>query len=497
VIGVALAGRGTALTLAIYVATPVLIAAAVVGGAPTSFVAAPLLALVGTTLVVQVYGHRLVAWQSLLALIVAVILFIPIRRYGMPGHLPFQLEPYRIAVALVVAAWLAAMLVDPRVKPRRSRLLEGPLLALFAAAILSDAANLHRIQDLAVGSTVVKKLTFLLSYLLFFYLFISVIRRRAEIDFVLKTLVAGGALVALSGLVEFRTHFNLFDHLSSFIPFLRLEDTLSTYDVARGGHHRIYASAQHPIALGALLMMLAPLAVCLARTSGKRRWWAAAAVLLMAALATLSRTGILMLIAIGIMFLWLRPMEVKRLWPLLVPALLVVHLALPGTIGTFKASFFPKGGIVASQEVGAGGSGAGRVADLGPAFKEFGNRPVLGAGWGTRVVDGPNPNAQIYDNQWLSTLVEAGAFGIVAWVWLFVRFVRRLGKEAKRDLSERGWLLTGIAASSAGFAVGMFTYDAFSFIQVTFVQFILLALGTALLQTPRPYLVRGDDAATR
>ena len=32
----------------------------------------------------------------------------------------------------------------------------------------------------------------------------------------------------------------------------------------------------------------------------------------------------------------------------------------------------------------------------------------------------------------------------------------------------------------------MFFFDAFSFIQVTFVLFILLALGAATLLTPRP-----------
>ena len=65
--------------------------------------------------------------------------------------------------------------------------------------------------------------------------------------------------------------------------------------------------------------------------------------------------------------------------------------------------------------------------------------------------------------------------------------MRRFGKEAKEDDSERGWLLASIAASVAAFAVGMFTYDAFSFIQVTFLMFILVGLGAALLaERPTP-----------
>ena len=70
-----------------------------------------------------------------------------------------------------------------------------------------------------------------------------------------------------------------------------------------------------------------------------------------------------------------------------------------------------------------------------------------------------------------------------------MRAIRRFGREAKRDYSDRGWLLVSITAAVAAYAVGMFTYDAFSFIQVTFLLFILVALGTALLAerpTPRP-----------
>jgi hypothetical protein len=56
------------------------------------------------------------------------------------------------------------------------------------------------------------------------------------------------------------------------------------------------------------------------------------------------------------------------------------------------------------------------------------------------------------------------------------------GKAAKRDLSDRGWLLAGITGSSAAFMVAMFTFDSFSFAQVTLVFFIELAIGQAALR---------------
>ena len=44
--------------------------------------------------------------------------------------------------------------------------------------------------------------------------------------------------------------------------------------------------------------------------------------------------------------------------------------------------------------------------------------------------------------------------------------------------------MASLAASVMAYAVGMLTFDAFAFIQVTFLFFMLLALGAAALRTP-------------
>jgi O-antigen ligase len=111
---------------------------------------------------------------------------------------------------------------------------------------------------------------------------------------------------------------------------------------------------------------------------------------------------------------------------------------------------------------------------------------VLGQGYSTRQTGREDRTSQILDDQWLKTLLETGIVGALAWLWLYVRFIRRAGAEAKIDRSDRGLLLVGLTASVTAFAVGMFFFDAFSFIQVTFLLFILLALGAATLLTPRP-----------
>jgi hypothetical protein len=60
--------------------------------------------------------------------------------------------------------------------------------------------------------------------------------------------------------------------------------------------------------------------------------------------------------------------------------------------------------------------------------------------------------------------------------------VRRTGRRARRDDSDEAWLMAAFTASIGAFAIGMFTYDTFSFIQVTFLLFLLLGLVSADLR---------------
>jgi hypothetical protein len=466
------AERGPIVSSTIIVGSLAVLATAIFTGAPMRQVVPAVAIAVASTIAYR----TLLSWRALLASTILIILFIPIRRYTMPGHLPFQLEPYRLSVALIAIGWLGSLLVDPRVRLRGSAI-SAPLWTVVFVAAASIIVNGHRVNALGVGSTVIKGLTFLLSYLIVFYLILSVARRRGDIEYLIRILVGGAAVVSIFGLIEAWSRYNIFNHLSSFFPLLKLADTSG--EVLRGGHTRVLASSQHPIALGAMLVMLLPLAIYLGRSTGRRIWWASGFLMLICALATLSRTGIVMLLVLGLVYVRRYPRTMKRMWPLIVPALLAVHFAVPGALGTFKSSFFPTGGLVAQQRDAPVGSG--RVSSFGPGMHIVGQHPLLGEGFATRVVDGPHPNSFIVDDGWLSTAMETGVIGVLAWLWLFTRYVRRLSRLARREDGEYGWLLTGLAGSVLAYAVGMLTYDAFSFIQATFVMFILLALGAAAM----------------
>jgi hypothetical protein len=437
-------------------------------------------------------GHRLLlSWQFLLASLILVILFIPIRRYRIPGDLPFELEPYRLLVAAIAAGWLASLLTDPRIRFRRSGL-ETPLAVFFIAVLASLVVNSGRISASGLGSEVLKALMFFASYIVVILLIVSVTKTPAEAHRLTKILVVGGAALAIFAAIENRTGYNPFDHLAELVPVLQLDQTVDVPE--RGERLRSYASAQHPIALGAALVMLLPLAVYLARRSP--RWWAAAALLLIGALATQSRTAVVMLGAVSLVFLWLRFKETRRFWPALVPAVLIIHLALPATLGPLKDSFFPAGGLIEEQRSSEGTRSQGRIADLSPALSEFSRQPLTGQGYGTRVVRGDQRAAlEILDNQWLALLLETGVAGVLSLLWVFGRFIRRAGREGRHDRSDRGWLLAAITAAVASYAVGMLTFDAFAFVQVTFLAFMLIGLGSALLLTPRDRSARKRSSA--
>jgi hypothetical protein len=424
----------------------------------------------------------LLAWPSLLVFVVLTVLYIPIKRYVVAGHLPFALEPYRIVLALVLVGWLGSLLVDRRVRISATGL-EAPFALLLLATVGSIVSNPARSSQL--GAEVIKALTFFISFILLVYLVASLLRKDDHVDRVLRALVGGGAVLSMFAVYEHWTGSNVFGRLAGWIPMLVQPD--GNWSLAHDYHGRAYASAQHPIALGAALALILPLTAYLYKTTGRRRWLGAALLLFLGVLASGSRTAIIMLVVIALTFVCLKPRQTRRLWPLLIPMVFLVHFALPSTLGSLRQSFMPSAGLIAQQSTGAGTRGSGRLADLGPSLSDSARHPMFGVGFGTRITDrGATQNAVILDDEWLSTLLEIGYIGLAAWVWVFWRFVRVMGRAARAEPTTRSWLFVGLAAGVAGFAVGMLTYDAFSFIQVTFLLYLLLGIGAAAARSRRP-----------
>jgi polysaccharide biosynthesis protein PslJ len=428
------------------------------------------------------FQRTLLAWQTLLGLILLVILFVPIRRYTVAIGGPIELEPYRILIAIVLGCWFLALAADPNVR-WRSTGLGRPIAVLWLAILASIALNLGRVN--ANSALVIKSVTFFGSYFLVMHFVTSVIRDRRQFDRNLKLVIGGFAVVAVCGLYEWRSGQNLFNWLGQVIPGLTYVDQGEA--MIRGTGARALASAQHPIALGAVLVMLMPLSVYLFKRTGSVFWLVCGGLMTLGALSTGSRTAALMLIVSFLVFLWLKRAEMVRMLPLVLCLMVVIQGAMPGTLGSFKGILNPA--YIVKEQSQEMGTGSGRLADLGPSLKEWaGGNPFVGQGFGTRVTtqEGVEGGAQILDNQWLGSLLEIGAVGLLALAWLFLRAIGKLARRSRTDTGADSWLAACLAASLMSFITGLFTYDAFSFIQVTFLAFIVLGFAAIVTRHDPP-----------
>ena len=454
-----------------------------VAAAMTGAYVVGLLLLVCAVLFATATHRFFLRWEIQLTTLVLVILLIPLGRYELPGNLPFNLEPYRLLVALVAAAWCASLLTDPELRWRKIGLF-GPLLAFALTILVSLAVNTDRIHQYHVLPEVLKSLTMVVSYWVVLLFAAHVITRRDQLELVVKALVGGGAVVGFFALIQYHTGFNIFDQLG-VIPVLKFVDGGVPGGLeARGGGARVYASAQHPIALSAALVMLLPLGIYLGRRHRTKLWWTATALIGAAAFSTVARTGSTMLLTVFVVLLCLKPLQVIRVWPYVLPFLVAVHFLAPGALGGLKSAFFPEEGLIAQQTSAYSATSSNRLADAGPALREAWKQPYVGLGWGTRITEPANPknNAIILDNMWLSLLLETGLAGVCALLWLLARSVRRLGRAARRDRTEHGWLLAALAAAIASYGIGMFTFDSLAFVQLTFLLFIMIGLAVPAIR---------------
>lgn len=429
-------------------------------------------------------------WRTGIVVLVLVIWLVPIRNYRLPVELPFALELYRLLLLALAFAWLIAAAA------RRTRFETAdhgkPLALLAVAAIASAIANVGTINDAGLQTEAVKSLSFFLSFLVAFVLVASTVKSMRDVDTALFAIVLGGAIVAVAAIYESRARHNIFNELHEWVPFLDYEGTAT--ESRRAGRLRVRASAQHPIAMGAALAMCLPLALYLARHAVSRfrgaLWLLVGLILLAGAMSAISRTvPLILLVMTGVAF-WLRRAIVLRLLPLVLLVPIVIPLATPGALRTLYESFIPREGLIAQQQERPGTQGSGRIADLEPALRRWADSPVVGGGLGTGATRAEDPRSLaqlaaggeertpiIFDNQYMFTLVSLGALGVVALIWFVWGAVVKLGKAARRVGDRSGDLMAACAATCAGFGAGMLTYDAFAFVQVTLLFFVIAALG--------------------
>lgn len=437
-----------------------------------------------------VFRRQFFNWTTMLFLLAGVILFIPIRRYALPIEVGFALEPYRVLISGLIVAMGVALLAR-RGKGFAPNLWGWPV-AIFLwtmfASLMINSVVLTESGAILGGFANIFQLGFLLSVI---FLTRQMLSTETVTMVLLNVIVFGGAVIGFFAFVERVTRQNIFLMLGNFLPLTILRDDAESL---RAGGNRAYASSQHPIALAVLFCMIIPIAIYLIKYSPWPRfsftrklvYIGAMGVTMVGMLSAVSRTGV---VTLGAMFLF-----VLIFWPKLagllaaigVPIAILVGLLLPQLFESMVLSLFDIEGVIASQLTSPGMAGQGRLADLPEAFQEFGESPIGGSGVGSRVVVGDDANAQILDNQWLGTLLEAGVLGVIGLVVLLIYPIIRMVHFAFRSDApiRRKHLAFAVATSTVGYATAMFFYDSFAFMQTLLLLSMLLGVAAWAMTAP-------------
>jgi O-antigen ligase len=286
--------------------------------------------------------------------------------------------------------------------------------------------------------------------------------------------VAGAAVAAIVGLLQFVTGSSFVDQIS--IPGLTQNSVVSgVFD--RNGFSRAAGTSTHPIEFGVLLTMVLPVALHLAlndtRRGTVRRWFPVAAIGA-AVPVTMSRSALLGLALVLLVLLPTWPKR-RRRWTYASLALGFggVYVAVPGMLGTMTRLFT---GIAADN------SAQSRVDSYSIALHYIALDPLFGRGFGTF-----QPRYHILDNQYLGMVVEIGLVGAATFIGLLAsgavvaaRMARRLPMPADRSLAVS--LAAGLASAAAAAA----TFDALGFPQVAGSVFLYLGLIAALSRLTSP-----------
>lgn len=437
----------------------------------------------------------LTSWVGWLGILVAVLMFIPIRRYALPIPLPFQLEPYRLVLFVMFAGMVAALLLD-RNRTWKPVGFGWPIGIFFASLFISIPMNGTELVEEGLATSAVGTLVNWVVLLSVFYIVRQIVDTETIAMGLMTALVWCASVVSVFAVVERVTRINVFQRLETFLP---LNLIASDGESFRAGGYRSFGSSQHPIALSVMFCILIPVAIYLARYGRwpKNEWTRrlvysiVTVVLLMGVLVAVSRTAVIVLGVMFLLTLLLRPWLGITLLALGVPMLAIGMAALPKVVGTLVLSFLDIDSLIASQQTSPGFRGAGRLADLGPSLIQAAQHPFFGTGLGSRIVVGDEQNAYILDNQVLGSLLEVGAVGVLGLAVFILVPILMLGAWAfttARDEPRYAMLAFALLVSGAGYTAALFFYDAFGFMQTFFVYSMLLAIGAWLITSSPPAL---------
>lgn len=433
---------------------------------------------------------------TFLAFFVVLQLLLPSRL--VVSGLPLSLSAASLVALGLGALWLCAQMTTT-LGAAKGRTPVRTLLFAYACALLASyarAASGYLPGDERALSDHAMVTTFAL-------IFVAMavcdgVRSRARLYFLLRVVVVCCSLVAVVGILQYLLHYDLTPHLRP--PGMRLT-SLDTSVGTRAGRVRAAGTTANPLEFGVLCAMALPLAIHLAfdaKHDNRRTavWWTCVVLIGGGLMFSVSRSAVLGLMAAGlVLFLGWPGRRRARMALAALGFLAVIKVTSPGLLRTLFTLF---------QTANQDSSVQWRTHDYATAGGLISQHPWLGRGIGTWYA----PKHEVFDNQYLLTLVDSGVIGLVALLAIIFAgmyaalrvglLAGRLGARVGTAVTDRDLALS-VAASIAVVLPTFATFDFLSFPTVSALLFLLVGIVGALLrivraeaagEPPDPYAVR-------
>jgi O-antigen ligase len=419
---------------------------------------------------------------TVLAIFVALQLVLP-SRLVMNG-IPLDLSAPSLVAFLLGALWLCTQMTTTLGAAKGRNPVRTMLFAyacVLVASYASSAAAYLEPDERAIGDHTMVTV--------FALIFVGLavcdgVRSLDRIYFLLRVFVVCGAAVAVVGILQYLFGFDLTPHLR--VPGMHFR-SLDNSVGSRNGLTRAAGTTSNPLEFGVFCAMVLPLAIHAAfhaRQSGRRAgfWWTCVGLVGAGLMFSVSRSAIVGVSAAALA-LFLGWSARRRVWMLVagVGFIVVIKILAPGLLNTFRGLF---------QNADQDSSVQWRTHDYETVQQLVSQNFWLGRGTGTWYA----PKHEIFDNQYLLTLVDSGVLGLISFVGIFVAGayaairVRILwsrdpekgdGPGRDRDLALS--LVASLVVIFPTFA----TFDFQAFPTVSATAFLLAGIAGALLRVAR------------
>jgi hypothetical protein len=410
----------------------------------------------------------------LIAFFLALVWLVPVDSISLTVSLPFNLHLDRIVLPFIVLGCGMAFAIGGPDMPRlRLTRIHAAIAIFLLVSFLSVVVNASSLNQALALRDAIKQLLLLASWVAFFAVAASVIR-RSEVRTFLKYILILAVICGIGVLVEYRFKYNAFYAFSGAIftnIFVMQAPALGGVDEI--GRVVVLGPTAVGLEVAAMLAMALPIGLIglmnAARLRNQILYGAASCIIVAAGLATYKKTAI---VAPGMTFatmivLW--PRRSIRLVPLLLILVGAAHVLAPGAIGSVIEQF--TGGRLTAV-----GTTVHRLDGYDAIRPIVWSHPLLGEG-----VGGYNALLnRILDNQMLDNLIQTGVIGEFAYVGMVLTVVAT----AVRLIRSRSpWANAALAAACAAvcFLTVSFLFDSLAYTHVPYIFLTFAALLVVLI----------------